>query len=81
MLLAMMDAMIVATAMPTIVGDLGGFRDLSWIVTAYMLTSTVTTPLWGKYSDLYGRKRMLVLGITIFLIGSVLSGTAQSMTR
>jgi EmrB/QacA subfamily drug resistance transporter len=79
MLLAALDSTIVATALPTIVGDLGGLEHLSWVVTAYLLTSTASTPLYGKISDLYGRKLMFQSAITIFLIGSVLSGLSQNM--
>src|SRR6476646_10187889 len=74
MLLAALDQTIVATALPTIVGDLGGLNHLSWVVTAYLVASTVTTPLYGKISDLYGRKR-------VFLIGSALAGLSQDMTQ
>ena len=80
MLLAALDQTIVATALPTIVRDLGGAAHLSWVVTAYLLASTVTTPLWGKLGDLYGRKTLFITCIVIFLIGSGLSGTAQNMT-
>jgi EmrB/QacA subfamily drug resistance transporter len=79
MLLAALDSTIVATALPTIVGDLGGLEHLSWVVTAYLLTSTASTPLYGKISDLYGRKLMFQSAITIFLVGSVLSGLSQNM--
>jgi EmrB/QacA subfamily drug resistance transporter len=79
MLLAALDQTIVATALPTIVGDLGGLDHLSWVVTAYLLTSTASTPLYGKISDLYGRKQVFQAAIVIFLIGSVLSGLAQNM--
>jgi EmrB/QacA subfamily drug resistance transporter len=79
MLLAALDQTIVATALPTIVGDLGGLDHLSWVVTAYLLTSTASTPLYGKVSDLYGRKVVFQSAIVIFLIGSVLSGVAQNM--
>src|SRR4051812_13174115 len=78
-LLAALDQTIVATALPRIVADLHGFKDLSWVVTAYLLTTTVTVPLYGKLSDLYGRRRMFVISISIFLLGSALCGTAQSM--
>jgi EmrB/QacA subfamily drug resistance transporter len=81
MLLAALDQTIVATALPTIVRDLGGASHLSWIVTAYLLASTVTTPLWGKLGDLYGRKTLFIACIVIFLIGSGLSGTAQNMLQ
>jgi EmrB/QacA subfamily drug resistance transporter len=79
MLLASLDQTIVATALPTIVGDLGGLDQLSWIVTAYLLGATVTMPLWGRASDLYGRKRLFQAAIVVFLAGSALSGAAQSI--
>jgi EmrB/QacA subfamily drug resistance transporter len=79
MLLAAIDQTIVATALPTIVGDLGGLNHLAWVVTAYLLTETVSTPLWGKLGDLYGRKRLFQAAIVIFLIGSVLAGISQTM--
>lgn len=79
MLLAALDQTVVSTALPTIVGDLGGAAHLSWIVTAYLLASTVSTPLWGKLGDLYGRKRFFQVSIVIFLVGSALSGLSQSM--
>jgi EmrB/QacA subfamily drug resistance transporter len=79
MLLAALDQTIVATALPTIVGDLGGLNHLSWVVTAYLLTSTAVTPLWGKLSDLYGRRGTFQAAIVIFLAGSMLSGLAQNM--
>ncbi|GAA4712151.1 drug resistance transporter, EmrB/QacA subfamily [Promicromonospora umidemergens] len=79
MLLAALDQTIVATALPTIVSDLGGAEHLSWIVTAYMLASTATTVLWGKLGDLYGRKALFIACILIFLVGSILSGTSQTM--
>src|SRR5206468_3931087 len=81
MLLAALDQTIVATALPTIVGDLGGLRQLSWVVTAYILTSTVSVPLWGKISDLSGRKRIFQSAILIFLLGSALSGLSQNMAE
>jgi len=79
MLLAALDQTIVATALPTIVGELGGLDHLSWVVTAYLLTTTVSTPLYGKLSDLYGRKLMFQAAIVIFLAGSVLCGISQNM--
>ncbi|MGI9155384.1 MAG: MDR family MFS transporter [Marmoricola sp.] len=79
MLLAALDQTIVSTALPTIVGDLGGLNHLSWIVTAYLLASTASTPLWGKLGDLYGRKVFFQAAIIIFLVGSVLAGISQSM--
>ena len=81
LLLAALDQTIVATALPTIVGDLGGLDQISWVVTAYLLSSTVSVPLFGKISDLYGRKVMLQATIAIFLLGSVLAGAAQSMLQ
>ena len=79
MLLAALDQTIVATALPTIAGDLHGLSDLSWIVTAYILASTASTPLWGKLGDLYGRKIFFQAAIVIFLVGSVLSGLSTSI--
>ncbi|WP_051778259.1 MDR family MFS transporter [Kitasatospora phosalacinea] len=80
LLLSMLDAMIVTTALPTIAGDLGGFSRLSWVITAYILTSTVSTPLWGRLSDVFSRKHLLLAAILVFTVGSVLCGIAQSMT-
>lgn len=79
MLLAMLDNLIVGTAMPTIVGDLGGLEHLSWVVTAYTLATAASTPIWGKLGDMYGRKGIFLTSIVLFLIGSVLSGMAQDM--
>jgi MFS family permease len=79
MLLAAIDQTIVATALPTIVGDLGGLSHLSWVVTAYLLAETVSTPLFGKLGDLYGRKRLFQSAIVIFVLGSIMSGFATSM--
>ncbi|MFJ4036368.1 MDR family MFS transporter [Streptomyces griseoluteus] len=79
MMLAMLDNMIVGTAMPTIVGDLGGLEHLSWVVTGYTLATAASTPVWGKIGDMYGRKGAFLGSIVIFLIGSVLSGMAQGM--
>ena len=78
-LLAALDQTIVATALPSIVTDLSGFDHLSWVVTAYLLASTVTVPLYGKLSDLYGRRRLFVVAISIFIAGSALCGVAQTM--
>jgi len=77
--LSALDQNVVSTALPTIVGDLGGATHLSWVVTAYLLTSTVSVPLWGKLGDLYGRKRFFQAAILIFLLGSVLAGLSNSM--
>jgi len=79
MLLASLDQTIVATALPTIVGDLGGLGQLSWVVTAYMVGATVTMPLWGRASDLHGRKPLFLAAITVFLAGSALSGLAAGI--
>jgi EmrB/QacA subfamily drug resistance transporter len=79
MFLAALDQSIVGTALPTIVSDLGGLEHMSWVVTAYLLTSTASTPLWGKISDLYGRRPMFQAAIVLFLIGSVISGAAGTM--
>jgi EmrB/QacA subfamily drug resistance transporter len=79
LLLAALDQTIVSTALPTIVGDLGGIQHLSWVVTAYLLTSTVSGPIYGKLGDLYGRKLVLQIAIVIFLIGSALCGLSQNM--
>ncbi|HEX5742106.1 MAG TPA: MDR family MFS transporter [Pilimelia sp.] len=76
MLLAMLDNMIVTPALPRILGDLGGVDHLSWVVTAYILGTTVSTPVWGKLGDLYGRKRVFLTAIVIFLVGSALCGVA-----
>jgi EmrB/QacA subfamily drug resistance transporter len=80
-LLAMLDNLIVSTALPRIVGDLGGVAHLSWVVTAYILASTITTPFYGKLGDMYGRKKFFIAAIVIFLIGSALSGLSQSMAE
>lgn len=79
MLLAMLDNTIVGTALPTIVGDLGGLAHLAWVVTAYTLATAISTPVWGKVGDLYGRKKVFLTAIVVFVAGSVLSGAAQSM--
>ncbi len=79
--LASLDQTIVATALPTIVGDLGGLEHISWVVTAYLLTSTIVGPIYGKLGDLYGRKIVLQTAIVIFLIGSALCGLSQNMAE
>jgi EmrB/QacA subfamily drug resistance transporter len=81
MLLAALDSTIVATALPTIVGEFGGLAHISWVVTAYLLAQTIVTPIYGKLGDLYGRKRVLQFAIVLFLIGSALCGLAQSMSH
>jgi EmrB/QacA subfamily drug resistance transporter len=80
-MLAMLDQLIVGTALPRIVGDLGGVAHLSWVVTAYVLASTITTPLYGKLGDMYGRKRLFITAIVIFLAGSALAGLSQTMAE
>jgi EmrB/QacA subfamily drug resistance transporter len=79
MLLAALDQTIVSTALPRIASDFNALNELSWVVTSYMLASAVTTPLYGKLSDLFGRKKMLLIAVGIFLIGSALAGLSQSM--
>ncbi|MGW7579008.1 MFS transporter [Streptomyces sp. NPDC054765] len=79
LLIAALDQTIVATALPTIVSELGGLDHLSWVVTAYLLAATAATPLWGKLGDQYGRKKLFQTAIVIFLIGSVLCGIAQNI--
>src|SRR5207244_3667353 len=81
LLLASLDQTIVSTALPTIVGDLGGLTHLSWVVTGYLLAATVSGPLYGKLGDLYGRKMLLQSAIVIFLAGSALCGISQNMTE
>ncbi|GAB1640145.1 MDR family MFS transporter [Krasilnikovia sp. MM14-A1259] len=81
MLLAMLDNMIVAPALPTIVGELGGLEHLAWVTTGYILASTVATPIWGKLGDLLGRRLTFISSIAIFLIGSVLCGMSQNMAE
>src|ERR1700759_5703864 len=81
MLLAALDQTIVSTALPRIVSDLHGLKELSWVVTAYLLTSTISVPISGKLSDIYGRKKMFLIGIFIFVVGSMLSGLSQNMTQ
>src|ERR671926_153939 len=79
--LGALDQNVVGTALPRIVTDLGGNELYTWVVTSYLLTSTVTVPLYGKFSDIYGRKALLIIGIVIFLAGSWLSGLSQNMTE
>lgn len=81
MLLAALDQTIVSTALPTIVGDLGGLNHLSWVVTSYLLASTISTPLYGKVGDLYGRKPLFQFAIVVFVVGSMLAGTSQNMAE
>ena len=81
MFLAALDQTIVSTALPTIVGDLGGLNHLSWVVTSYLLASTVSTPIYGKLGDMYGRKPVFLAAIVIFLVGSMLAGLSQTMAE
>src|SRR5713226_6206284 len=81
MLLASLDQTIVSTAMPRVIADLHGFDRYTWVSTAYLLTSTVMVPIYGKLSDLFGRKPIFLFGIVVFLIGSALSGASQSMNE
>src|SRR5262245_9430844 len=79
MLLASLDSTIVSTALPTIVGSLGGIEKLSWVVTAYLLASTITTPVAGKLGDMVGRKLVLQVALVVFLVGSALCGASRNM--
>src|SRR5438034_9596379 len=81
MSLASLDTTIVGTAMPTIVGKLGGITLYSWVFSVYLLTSTTSVPIYGKLADLFGRKPVFLFGTTLFLIGSVASGASQSMEQ
>src|SRR5437868_4916776 len=81
MTLAALEATVVSTAMPTVVATLGGLAHYSWVFSAYLLTSRASVPIWGRLADLYGRRRMYILGVLVFLVGSVLSGTAGSMLQ
>ena len=78
MFIAALEATVVGTAMPTVIASLGGLNHYSWVFSAYLVTSTVTVPVWGKLSDLYGRRLLYQLGIAIFLIGTLLSGFSTS---
>lgn len=79
--LAALEATVVSTAMPTVIASLGGLSHYSWVFSAYLITATVTVPVWGKLSDLYGRRLLYQAGIAIFLLGSVLSGLSTSMAQ
>jgi EmrB/QacA subfamily drug resistance transporter len=81
LLLAALDQTIVATALPAIIDDLGGLTSYSWVITAYILAMTITVPLYGKLGDIYGRRRLYLVAISIFLVGSALCGLAQSLTQ
>src|ERR671913_653262 len=77
--LGALEATVVSTAMPTVIATLGGLAHYSWVFSAYLLTSTAAVPIWGRLSDLFGRRRMYLTGVAIFLIGSMASGAATSM--
>src|SRR5689334_17669562 len=79
MSLGALEATVVGTAMPTVIATLGGLNHYSWVFSAYLLTSTASVPIWGRLSDLYGRRRMYLTGIAIFLVGSMMSGASTSM--
>src|SRR4029078_11833829 len=81
MFLAALEATVVGTAMPTVIASLGGLTRYSWVFSAYLLTSTVTVPVWGQLSDLYGRRLFYLIGLFLFLLGSVLSGMSTSMLQ
>ncbi len=81
MLVAALDQTVVATALPTIVGDLGGLNHLSWVVTAYLLASTISVPVYGKVSDLLGRKVVFQFALVVFVVGSMLCGLSQNMAQ
>jgi MFS family permease len=81
MLMAALDSTVVATALPTIAGDLGGLDHIAWVTTAYLLAQTVVTPLYGKLGDLFGRKVVLQAGLAIFLAGSALSGVSHTFIQ
>src|SRR5690606_3555191 len=80
-LMSAMDNTIVATSMGTIVADLGGFDKFVWVTSAYLVTVMAGTPIFGKLSDMYGRKRFFIFGLVVFLFGSILCGTANSITQ
>ncbi len=81
MLLSALDQTVVGTAMPRIIADLNGLQHYAWVATGYLLASTASMPIWGKLSDAYGRKRFFIIGMAIFLTGSVLCGQSNSMTE
>jgi EmrB/QacA subfamily drug resistance transporter len=81
MFLAALEATVVGTAMPTVIASLGGLDRYSWVFSAYLLAATVTVPVWGRLSDLFGRRPLYLAGVTLFLIGSTLSGASQTITE
>src|SRR3989454_10950727 len=81
MAISALETTVVGTAMPTVIASLGGLNHYSWVFSAYLLTSTVTVPVWGKLSDLYGRRLFYQIGLFLFLLGSVLTGMSTSMLQ
>src|ERR687890_637853 len=81
MSLGALEATVVGTAMPTVIAALGGLAHYSWVFSAYLLTSTASVPIWGRLSDLHGRRRIYLIGVAVFLAGSALSGAATTMTQ
>src|SRR5688500_15286629 len=81
MTLGALEATVVSTAMPTVIATLGGLAHYSWVFSAYLLTSTAAVPIWGRLSDLYGRRRIYLLGIAIFLVGSLFASASQTMVQ
>src|ERR671921_653117 len=81
MSLGALEATVIGTAMPTVIAALGGLAHYSWVFSAYLLASTASVPIWGRLSDLYGRRRMYLTGVAIFLIGSALCGVSSSMVQ
>jgi MFS family permease len=81
MAIAALEATVVGTAMPTVIASLGGINHYSWVFSAYLVTSTVSVPVWGKLSDLYGRRLLYQIGIGVFLLGTLLSGFSATMTQ
>src|SRR5438309_7775394 len=76
-----LDASVVATAMPTVIGQIGGIELYAWVFAAYLLTSTVTVPIYGKLADLFGRKPVFLFAIVVFMVGSMLCGQSQTMQQ
>src|SRR5262245_27620781 len=81
MSLGALEATVVGTAMPTVIATLGGLAHYSWVFSAYLLTSTASVPIWGRLSDLYGRRRLYLIGVAAFLLGSIAAGAAGSMVQ
>src|ERR671925_2032279 len=81
MSLGALEATVVGTAMPTVIATLGGLAHYSWVFSAYLLTSTASVPIWGRLSDLYGRRRLYLTGIGVFLVGSMLCGASGTMVQ